>query len=244
MTEYPRLWLTRPHDDSVAFAQELAPYGIAGIVAPVLRILPHPIHALPRATPDALLLTSRHATHALADLPAAWRTLPAYCVGHATAAAATEHGLQNILPGTSDVQTILPRIGNALSTGSRLLYLAGDETRTDVKHALAAYGVDVTVMVVYSAIANAALDEPLRMGLANGSIGGAVFFSPRSARIACLLIEKAGLSACTHRMAAYCLSANVASEASRLRWLSLHSCPRPTRHSLRELIVSHRKKTG
>jgi uroporphyrinogen-III synthase len=242
MAETKLLWHTRPRDDSAFFANELAPFGIESIIGPVLQIMKKPVTSVVERMPNALLLTSRHACHALAAMPASWRALPTYCVGNATAKAATEHGFTRIISGTSDVQALLPRISGEVSSGSTLLYLAGDEIRADVKTMLAARGIDVTMAVVYYAIAEAALAEPVRTALAEGKIGGVALFSPRTARIAGELMHQAGLAEAARGVTAYCFSSNVAEMAASMPWAGVHTCQAPTRRAMRELIISHHTK--
>jgi uroporphyrinogen-III synthase len=241
MAERPILWHTRPRDDSTFFANELAPYGIDSIIGPVLHIAPKPIPQL-YTSPTALLITSRHATHALAVMPAQWRTLPAYCVGHATARAVADHGLTHIISGKLDVQSLLPRLAGELPSGSNLLYFAGDETRPEVKTMLGARGITVTMVVVYHAMAEHHLSREVGAALAAGTINAVALFSPRTARITCDLMEKAGLADAARTMTAYCFSANVAQDAARLPWASIQTCSAPNRRAMRELIVSHSLK--
>ena len=243
MDSHRLIWHTRPHDDSAFFANELSPHGIESIVGPVLHIARKPLTHIAHDAPNGLLLTSRHAAHALALLPASWRNVPVYCVGNATAKAAGEHGFTRLVSGMKDVQALLPRIAGEVSAGSTLLYLAGDETRMDVTNLLAKRGITVTMTVVYYAIAEHDLDAHIVEALAASHISGVALFSPRSARITCTLLEKAGLSECARAISAYCFSANVAQEAKTLPWAAIHICSAPTRAAMRELIVSHHLKT-
>jgi uroporphyrinogen-III synthase len=242
MAEAPRIWLTRPHEDSENFAAELALHHIPALIAPVVHIAHLPLASLPDL-PDALLVTSRHATQALATLPTAWRTLPTYCVGAATANYARDFGFNHLTPGTGDVTSLLPRLISELSSGSTILYLAGEETRADVPTLLHARGIHVQRITVYRAIAETVLAPELLTAMQAGSISGAAFFSPRSAAITCELLAKAGLADDVRTINAYCFSLNVAKAAGILPWKALHSCHAPTRRAMRELIISHHIKT-
>ncbi len=243
MAETNLLWHTRPMDDSAFFANELAPFGIHSIIGPVLHIARKPLVNIAATPPSALLLTSRHAAHALSLLPANWRSLPVYCVGNATAKAAGEHGFTRIISGMKDVQALLPRIAGEVASGSSLLYLAGDETRTDVEKMLAPRGISVTMVVVYYAIGEQELTPEIISALEAARITGIALFSPRTARISATLMEKAGLAECARNITAYCFSENVALEAQRLPWAAIHTCTAPTRAAMRELILSHHPKS-
>lgn len=236
------IWHTRPTDDSEFFASELAPFGIESMIGPVLHIARKPLAHLLHTPPDGLLLTSRHAAHALSLLPATWRKLPVYCVGNATAKAAAEHGFTRVTSGMKDVQALLPRIAGEMAAGSTLHYLAGDETRADVKNLLALRGITVAVTVVYYAVGEHDLEPQIIEALGASRISGVALFSPRTARITCALMQKAGLGECARGITAYCFSDNVAKEAGKLPWAGLYTCSAPNRAAMRELIVSHHLK--
>jgi uroporphyrinogen-III synthase len=159
----------------------------------MMHIVAHPLAAVP-TPPAAILLTSRHAAHALASLPTLWRDLPVYCVGASTANAAMEHKCWHIIPGTSDVMTLLPRIADDLGENSQLLYLAGEDTSVDVAHLLAGRNVHVTHRITYRAVAEHHMSDAAREALTNGSITGVAFFSPRSAHITCALLQAENLA--------------------------------------------------
>lgn len=228
------LWLTRPADDSRALAEALAARGIASIIAPVIRIKPREV-ALPEK-PDAILLTSRHAAHAL---PAEWRSLPVFCVGTATATAAQEQGYTAITHGESDGLHLLPRITEKLSPGSSLLYLSGEDTRHDISRLLAANDIAVTRLVAYEAVAETTFPSELRLALEQKEITGVVFFSPRSAMLASALMKNEEFNESAPSIDAYCLSLPVAEEAGALAWRSLQVSHIPTRSALLAMIEAH-----
>lgn len=239
MAKQPTIWLTRPQADSESFAEELAAVGIASIVSPSLRVIAEPHVSLTASKPAAILLTSRHAAYALSELPTAWRTLPTYCVGASTAKAAVELGFNHVIPGVSDVFGLLPHIGAALKRDSVLLYLAGRDTRADVVPLLSTFGIKVTTVVVYSALAESILPDNIRTALGDGTINAVVFYSPRSAEITHELMVAAGLADAAKQIHAFCLSLAVAAAAGKLPWAGIHACHAPTRHAMRELVVSH-----
>ena len=244
MAEQPTIWLTRPREDSISFANDLSAQSITSIIAPVLSIVRQPLPPLSLKHPAALLITSRHAAHALAELPPEWRRLPAYCVGSATAHAALQYGLTHIIPGARNALALMPRITADIASGSELLYLAGDETRTDVATLLGVNNIHVTTAIVYHAVAERALSDEIRSALSEQRIDAAAFFSPRSAEIACQVLQRNDLASAAAQMNAYCLSATVAQALRRLPWANIHICPTPTRHAMRELIVSRERKKG
>ena len=244
MADRPTIWLTRPREDSTSFANELAAQNIAAMIAPVLHIVREAMPTLTITNPAALLITSRHAAHALAALPPEWLQLPAYCVGSATAQAAAEYGLTRIIPGARNALALLPHIVSDIPASSELLYLAGDETRTDVVTLLGKENIHVTTAIVYRAIAERTLNDEIRSALSDHRVSAAAFFSARSAEIACTMMKRNNLTSAATRMHAYCLSAAVAKAAKALPWANIYTCPTPTRHAMRELIVSRERKKG
>ena len=232
-----QVWLTRPREDSIALARNLAAEGIASIIAPVMHIIPMPLPSLPMR-PDAILLTSRHGAHAISSLPQAWRSFPTYCVGRATAHAAMEHGATRMIAGGNNLRALLPRLIADIPAGSHLLYLSGREVSADVPHLLAKYSIHVDRQVVYQAVAVHQLPESIRTALAANRIHQVVFFSPRTAQITAQLLHDHGLSSAIANITAVCLSANIANAASAAPWASLAVAPSPTRQAMQALLVS------
>lgn len=233
MFEPQRIWLTRPAADSARLAARLS--NVPTVIAPVIAI-EHGAPPLPDK-PDAVLLTSRHAAGYLARVPAAWRELPVYCVGPATGNAVRAQGFTHIHSGSGNVMGLLEQL-RQLPPGTRILYLAGSERRVDVANLLSAHAIHVEVLEVYRATALATLGQPAAKALAAGGICGVVFFSPRSAKIACHLMMQAGLADEARRIDAFCLSPAVAQQAGLLPWRAQHVCPAPTTQAMVELIAS------
>lgn len=229
------IWLTRPEPDSRALAEALAHHGIGSIIAPVIRIEPKPVTLGEK--PDALLVTSRHAAHAL---PEAWRDLPVFCVGVATADSVRQQGYTTLVEGSSDGLALLSPITAALRPGQRLLYLSGDEVRHDFAALLAAHGIAVERMVAYETVPCQSFPPALRLALANGEISGVAFFSPHSARLGCGLLKEEEFTDMPPRIDAFCLSLAVAQEAAELPWRSLQVSHSPTREAMVAMIAAAR----
>jgi uroporphyrinogen-III synthase len=242
MSEPPRIWLTRPQDDSVALAAALANHGIDSIIAPVMRIERCVFSDFKSDKPDAILLTSRHAAHALSGLPADWRTLPLFAVGTATAEAARAASFTTVIEGDGGVLELLPRIAGQLAPGARILYLAGEETSADMPALLGARGIAVEQVTAYRAIAETSLPPEMLTALKKNAVTGTVFFSARSAQLAAELLAHHQMAAAAARMDAYCLSLAVAGAAGKLPWRAIHACHTPSRAAMVELIVSQHAK--
>lgn len=238
MANAPLIWLTRPQEDSEALAAQLKQHGLESIIAPVMRIEPIAIKIPSPLAPAAILLTSRHACHALGSLPDTWRALPTYCVGTATATLARAAGCTNVIAGESDVLALLPQIVAALPKGAKLLYLAGEETRVDVAALLNAQQIETLKIICYRAIAATTLNDETIDALKNNRISGTALFSPRSAEIAQQLLRTHALTEQTAQIHAYCLSLPVAQAAGSLPWRTIRACHTPTLAAMVDLIVS------
>ena len=221
------LWLTRPEADSASLAAELKTHGIESCIAP-LAVEPS------TEAPDALLVTSRHAVH---TLDAAWKHLPVFCVGSATAEAVRAAGFNPVQAGEGDLLSLLPAIMGTLKPGANLRYLSGFDIQLDPTPLLAAKQITCTRVIAYDAVAEATLPSFLRMRLAAGDVSGVTFFSARSAQIACNLLREEKLDYMAAQMTAYCLSLPVAQAAGALPWRAIQVSHLPTRASFVAMLA-------
>lgn len=226
------IWLTRPRDDSAALATALAAKNLRSIIAPVLEIQPLPV-SLPTTMPDAILLTSRHAAHAL---PIAWAQLPVYCVGAATAEAAQAAGYRHLCVGAGDMLALLPELADALR-GQSLFYLSGEDISVDVAALLAAQQVEVQRAIAYRASAAEQLPPLIRDALEADQLRSVVFFSARTARITEQLLRAANLTHLANTLTAYCLSLTVAQAAATLPWRRLQVAHTPTNEAMLAMMT-------
>lgn len=242
MRSTPLIWLTRPHTDSETLVEDLSAQGIASIISPLMAIKPQPVTITEKSAPAALLLTSRHAASALATLAEPWRGIPVYCVGGATAESATKHGFYNIISGETDIESMLPRLAADMPAHSRILYFSGAQKRVDVASLLGEHSIRVDTTIAYQAVAATALTDEICAALTAGRVNAITLFSPRSAAIACSLLSAHGLEQSARGIDALCLSQTVVQAAAIMPWASIHSCDRPTRSAMIDLIVSPRKE--
>lgn len=236
MSTATRIWLTRPHDDSEHMARELNARGIATLVAPVMHIVPCAITLTDTTPPAALMLTSRSGCLAMPSLPTAWRSVPVYCVGAATAEAAACHGFKQIVTGNGTALELLTPLITAHRAGERIVHLSGNEVRTDLAPLLAPYGMVLERLITYRAEIVDALEPSVIDALRQQQLHGLVLYSPRSARMVYDLLVAADCLSHLHRLDAYCLSLDVAAEAAALGCKRLHACPVPTHHAMMELL--------
>lgn len=222
--------LTRPLDDSRRLASALAERGYEVLIDPVLEIdllTPSPP---PRDRYQAVIVTSRHAVHALADVPA---ELPVFCVGEATAERVRLGGRTQVSTGTGDglglaeaiVTTLDPRDGP-------LLHLAGAEIRTEPGDLLRAHGFQVERVLTYRARPASRLHPGTIEALDNRQIRQVLLFSPRTASLFTALSGTLDLGGCD----ALCLSANVAAAVDPARLARVLVATQPDEKALLDLL--------
>lgn len=179
-----RLLVTRPQPAADASATRLRALGHDVLVSPLLATVATR-WAPPDDLPAALLLTSASAVR-LGAIPAAYRALPVFTVGTATAAAARAAGFGDVRDAHGDVAAALAL---AVHSGvARLLHLAGaDRTDPDVPQ-----GLTVDVRTVYAAEL-AALSPVAATALHSGAVDAAMLYSPRTAAHFAALVDAAGV---------------------------------------------------
>ena len=239
MPSTPSHWLTRPVADSEFLSHALAVQGMNTILSPVMEIYSIDA-ALPNMTPDAVVLTSRHAAHALKELNDT--SIPIFCVGSATAEAARQMGHTHIITGDGDVLSLVPQILTAAPEHSNILYLSGDDVRIDLPTLLKAKQRHVERIIAYKAESAQSLTPELLTALKQKHITSVSFFSPRSASVAIALLKQHGMEKYASFIRAYCLSLAVAEAAAMLPWQSIDVCQSPTAISMQDLIVSQHTK--
>ncbi len=200
-----RVLVLRPMPGNTETVRRLAALGVAAISAPLFAV--EPVAWVPPrlADIDALLLTSANAVRHAGGALASFSTVPVWCVGEATAAAARGAGLAVERIGTKGVAALLS------GTSERLLWLCGEE-RTGLS---AQDEQRVTAIPVYR---SAELPFP---AVALDHAGVAMLHSARAARrLAALVPDRANI-------AIVAISADVAAAAGE-SWGSVAVAAHPS----------------
>jgi uroporphyrinogen-III synthase len=186
--------------------------------------------------PNAVIVTSRHAVHALALLTDL-RDIFLLCVGDATARAAQAFGFDRISTGGGTVDKLVEFITSSYDPGSRFLYVSGAHTRIDLADALATYDMEVQRVVVYQAEAADQLSDTLVEQIRRKQVDGVTLLSPRTAQIFIRLLQKSGQlqDAATH-ITALCISEATADALFTHGWKMVHVAKEPTLASLVQCI--------
>jgi uroporphyrinogen-III synthase len=203
-----RIALMRADDDAAASAAELAVRGFEAVIAPAIAI-----RALPAAPPegpfDALVATSPRAIRALGAADRVRLAMvPLHVAGVRAARAAGEAGLALAGAPAADAAALAERLARTLPRRARVLYLAGRDRKPTLEAALAAAGVLVPAIELYSAEARAAWSA--REAGAIAGCDGALHYSRRSAALAVALAARAGIAEPFRAMLHVCLSPDVA----------------------------------
>ncbi|MBN8543450.1 MAG: uroporphyrinogen-III synthase [Alphaproteobacteria bacterium] len=214
------IWLTRPRDQSEAFAKQL---GRPCIIAPVTHI----VYRKPKleGAYDAVITTSPHGAIGISD----YHDLPLYTVGEASAEAARSQGFKLALPIAQDAATLAAMVVVGHNSPSKFLYLSGDETRIDIKKLIESQGHSVTQVVTYEAIAETQLPQDVTTHWKD--ISGVLFMSVGAVKAAQALITQD-----VSHIHAFCISATVAAAAGSLPWKAIHVSASPTQQSLIDCI--------
>lgn len=232
-----RVLITRPREDALHLARELAGVGVGTLIEPLLSIdyLGDPP---PLAGVQALLMTSANGVRAFARLSSE-RTLPLFAVGDATAGTAREGNFENVFSAAGDIAALAELVAAKCDpAGGELLHVAGSLVAGDLGGDLAAAGFKYRRAVLYAAKKAESLTVEARDALRTGGLAGIVFYSPRTARTFAELARAAGLEETLADIDAFCLSPAVADAASGLAWRKLAVARRPDQTAIVGLIGS------
>lgn len=231
-----RLLLTRPEAESQALRDRLQAMGHAVDAAPMLAIRQKHDVALDLADVRALLFTSANGVRAFADATPR-RDFIVYAVGPASALAANAAGFSQVEAAGGDVDLLagLVRSRHSRAAGA-LLHAAGSARAGDLQAMLQQDGYDVRRVVLYDAETAIQLPPAVAARFAAKGYDGVLFFSPRTAVTFVNLVQAAGLAGGAAVATAWCLSDNVAREASVLPWAMVKVAQSPSEADLVALL--------
>ena len=154
-----RLLLTRPEPDAQRTAAALRQRGHTVIIAPLMRIESLSDAEIGVGPWAAILITSANAAHAIAAHPRkkALAGVPVFAVGDRSAQAMRDSGFADVSSADGGVGDLARLVGERMTPGSSLLYLAGAERSGDLAAKLGTRNFAVQTTVVYRAVAAARL---------------------------------------------------------------------------------------
>lgn len=214
--------VTRPREDAASLVAALKMRGIEPLLEPLLRIELAPdanaalVSALPGA--QAVLFTSANGARAFAA-SSPQRDLPAYAVGDATARAAQAAGFRRVESAGGDIHALVALVTRRLDPASGILiHAAASAVAGDLAGDLARAGFTVRRLRLYTAVAATEFNAEARGAIAAGTVGWAIFFSPRTAETFVTLARAARIADRVAAIAAVALSPAVAAALGGLQW--------------------------
>ena len=179
--------IIRPQPDADRDVAGLARYAVPAVAIPVMQAITMPVTWPDAGRFQGIVLTSRHAVDRLQAAPdaAAWRDLPVFAVGHATAAAAAAAGFGPIITGPGNGAGLVPVIAAYFGSTSapdqpRLVWPGAVDIGFDMVAALAPYGIRLDPVVVYQMAPRPDVSDTIRAELATVQDGALVAMSARS----------------------------------------------------------------
>ncbi len=222
-----RALITRPREDSENISRDLRQRGIESVIEPMLTIVHGADPPVELANVQAVLFTSANGARAFAAASAE-RSLPAFAVGEATAAAAREAGFARVESAGGDVAALAELVRRRLDPAKgALFHAAGSVTAGDLAGSLQRSGFTIQRAVLYEAVRASAISPETAALMRQGHVNMVLFFSPRTAATFVTLARKAGLEGTCGGMVAVCLSPAVAEAVGVLPWRDLRSAASP-----------------
>ncbi|HAJ47603.1 MAG TPA: hypothetical protein DCL54_13600 [Alphaproteobacteria bacterium] len=208
-----RVLVTRPSHDALVFAERLKLHGHAVVLSPVLVIAPVPFTPPDFAQVQAILFSSANGVRAFAA-NSSERSIPAVCVGPASAQSAKLAGFKTVKVAAGEGVTGLLELARTLHREhGGLLYIRGAEISADLSGLLTRDGYEVTQIIAYRAAMASTLEPEAAAYLQRGEIECVTFFSNRSLEVYLALCNAAGLSGAGVTPLAVCLSEKIATMA-------------------------------
>ncbi len=223
-----RIALFRARDDAAGSAAALAQRGFGAACAPVIEIGATGAPAPAGAFDFAIATSAKAFDFAIPAVLRALSGLPLHVVGEKTAAAARRAGFARLAAPATDVAALLPTLppGHAL-------YLAGRDRKPELEAAL---GDRVEALALYQARARAGWDAAEAQVV--GGSAAALHYSSRSAELAALCAERAGLAAMFRGMPHVCLSRDVAAPLAARGFAHVYWPQRPEEGLLLDTLES------
>ena len=227
-----KLLVTRPLEDQEQTLTALAELGLVGLSSPVMEAR-RLAFSLPKEDWQAVVVTSRNGLRMLDDEQLQQvRHHPLFCVGGKTSALANELGFDDIRFVSSDVKELAQVCERALvPDAGPLLYLTARHRTGRLGDALDNIGVCYSLLELYEMVAIERLDDAALAAIKDGSLGGVLLFSRRTAELFVALIDRYHLHSHAQKLTFFCLSSAVASPILQ-RGYPLVVASAPNEHSL------------
>jgi uroporphyrinogen-III synthase len=227
-----RILITRPLEDGMEIAAQLAGRGHQALLAPLLepRFPPGPmLEEAGRELDDvqAVLATSANGIRALSRRTAR-RDLPVFAVGPQTADEANRWGFLNVRSADGDAKALAQATMGWATRQGILLHVCAQDAPGTVAEILGQNGFTVRRCALYSIEPAADLPAEAKAALQEGALDAVMFFSPRSARIFAALAHDLPIEG----LAALCISAATAQALGAMRFARVAVAARPNQQAM------------
>ena len=208
MTPAPTLIITRPEPDASRLAAIARARGLHPVMSPTL-VITFDEKRLALTGYGALAFTSANGVRAFVRASED-RSLRAFAIGRATAAAAREAGFHDVVVADGDLDSLVATI-SADATEKPIVHIAGRDRAGDLVERLRLCGVACDRRVLYRAEAVEDLSEDARDAIdaARGDVWVALF-SPRTSQMFMAQLARAERMDRAARIGVACLSEAVA----------------------------------
>ena len=212
-----RVLITRSHEDAAGVAALAQGHHLDPVLASLIDVV-FSTAAVPLAGIGALAFTSANGVRAFVQ-NSERRDLPVFAVGEVTAQQAHAEKFTTVYTAGGDVQSLARLVIEKQTQRTDVLHIAGTHRAGDLATLLKEDHIPVRRLVLYEAKAVTTLPDTAAAFLKEPREHDWVsFFSPRTARLFCDLVEKAGLVDHLSRQNAVCLSETVAAEVHHVGW--------------------------
>ena len=228
--------VTRPREDALQLADELTRLGYEVMLEPLLHIHVVEGASVNLENTQGLLFTSANGVRAFAKTSGA-RTLPAYCVGDATAQEAKSQGFTFIHTASGDVDKLAELIASKCDTSAGSFYhAAASKLAGDLSGMLSDRGFKYVRGILYESIHTENFTDQTIKAIRGGNVDAVLLFSPRTARSFVANLEKANLADKSQGLSLFCLSLNVENEIRNYDWKLVATPAKPNQQALLKLL--------
>lgn len=230
-----RILITRPLEDGREIAARLAEYGHQALLAPLLepRFSDGPLLEQGDELKDvqALLATSANGIRAFIRRSAR-RDLPVFAVGPQTAQEARAAGFGDVRSADGDAKALAEATRRWASPDGVLLHVCAQDAPGTLADSLIASGYAVRSCPLYSIEPAQAFAPDAEAALKQGTLDGAMFFSPRTARIFGALSDTFP----TESLTAFCISPATAQALIPARFAGIVVAEKPNQDAMLALV--------
>ena len=231
-----RILVTRPLEDGVEIAGQLAARGHQALLAPLLEPRFHTGPLLEKSgnaldDVQAILATSANGIRALKGRTAR-RDIPVFAVGPQTAQEAKSAGFVDVRSADGDAKALAQSTMGWAARQGTLLHVCADDAPGTLAQILIESGFTVRRCALYSIDAASALPAEARAALQARALDAVMFFSPRTARIFTALAHDLP----TEGLTALCISPATAAGLGSMAFARTLVAPRPNQQEMLGLV--------